>query len=121
VRRTLVAAIAVAMLAIMSMSGIAVAASSSKTVTVTLAGVAFNGKANATAKAKVGDKLKFVWKDGFHNVVSTAVPKGAKKVNSGAPTEERAPLTVALTKKGTYSFMCVPHAALGMKIKVAVS
>ena len=105
------------------MSGIAMAAKTktSKSVTVTLAGVTFNGKANATAKAKVGDKLKFVWKDGFHNVVSSAVPKGAKKVNSGSPTEDRAPLTVALTKKGTYSFFCVPHAALGMKIKVAVS
>jgi plastocyanin len=28
---------------------------------------------------------------------------------------------VSLTKKGTYAFYCAPHAALGMKIKVAVS
>jgi plastocyanin len=102
------------------MTGIA-AAKSSKTITVTLAGVTFNGKPNATAKAKVGDKLKFVWKNGFHNVVSSAVPKGAKKVNSGAPTDKHAPLLVTLTKKGSYSFLCVPHAALGMKIKVTVS
>jgi plastocyanin len=104
----------------MTLTGVA-AAKSTKTITVTLAGVTFNGKANATAKAKVGDKLKFVWKNGFHNVVSSAVPSGAKKTNSGAPTDKHAPLTVALTKKGVYSFLCVPHAALGMKIKVTVS
>ncbi len=113
----------VAILAVISvaMTGIATAKSQGKTVTVTLSGVTFNGKANNTAKAKVGDKLKFVWKNGFHNVVSTALPGGVKKVNSGAATNKHAPLTVALAKKGTYSFECVPHAALGMKIKVTVT
>ena len=120
-RRTLVAAIAVVVLVSMTMVGIASAKSTGKTVTVTLAGVTFNGKANSKAKAEVGDKLKFVWKDGFHNVVSSAVPKGVKKVNSGAPAAKHAPLVVSLTKTGTYSFYCVPHAALGMKIKVTVS
>ena len=120
-RRTLVAAIAVVVLVSMTMAGIASAKSTGKIVTVTLAGVTFNGKANATAKAKVGDKLKFVWKNSFHNVVSSALPKGIKKVNSGAPAAKHAPLMVSLTKKGTYAFYCVPHAALGMKIKVAVS
>jgi plastocyanin len=120
VRRTLVAAIAVIVLASMTMTGVAMA-KSSKTVTITLAGVAFNGKANSTASAKVGDKLKFVWKNGDHNVLSRAVPKGVKKVNSGAVTAKHAPLLVSLTKKGTYAFYCVPHAALGMKIKVTVS
>jgi plastocyanin len=104
----------------MTMTGVAMA-KSSKTITVKLAGVTFNGKANAKAKAKVGDKLKFVWVNGFHNVKTTAVPKGAKATNSGAPTSKHAPLMVSLTKKGAYSFICVPHAALGMKIKVTVS
>jgi plastocyanin len=120
VRRTLVAAIAVVVLASMTMTGVAMA-KASKTITVKLAGVTFNGKPNATAKAKVGDKLKFTWVNGFHNVKSSSVPKGAKATNSGAPTDKHAPLTVSLTKKGTYSFLCVPHAALGMKIKVTVS
>ena len=70
------------------MTGIASAKSAGKTITVNLAGITFNGKANSTAKAKVGDSLKFVWKNGVHNVVSSAVPSGAKKVNSGAPTAE---------------------------------
>jgi plastocyanin len=121
VRRTLVAAIAVVAVASLTITGIASAKPAGKIVTVNLAGITFNGKANNTAKAKVGDKLKFVWKNGFHNVVSSAVPAGVKKVNSGAPKEGHAPLTVALTKKGTYSFYCAPHAALGMKIKVTVS
>jgi plastocyanin len=108
-------------LASLTVAGIASAKSAGKTVTVTLAGITFNGKANNTAKAKVGDKLKFVWKNGAHNVLSSAVPKGVKKVNSGAVTQKRAPLLVSLTKKGTYAFYCVPHAALGMKIKVTVS
>jgi plastocyanin len=121
VRRTLVVAIAVVALASLTMTGIASAKSAGKTITVNLAGITFNGKANNTAKAKVGDSLKFVWKNGVHNVVSSAVPSGAKKVNSGAPTQKHAPLTVALTKKGTYSFYCVPHKALGMTMKVTVS
>jgi plastocyanin len=114
-------AIAVVALASLTMTGIASAKSAGKTITVNLAGITFNGKANNTAKAKVGDKLKFVWKNGAHNVLSSAVPKGIKKVNSGAVTDKRAPLMVSLTKKGTYSFYCQPHAALGMKIKVTVS
>ena len=103
-------------------TGIASAKSAGKTITVNLAGITFNGKANSTAKAKVGDKLKFVWKNGVHNVVSSAVPKGVKKVNSGAADRRSTRRSlVALTKKGTYSFYCVPHKALGMKIKVTVS
>jgi plastocyanin len=121
VRRILVTAIAIMAVVGMTMTGIASAKSQGKTITVTLSGVTFNGKANNTAKAKVGDKLKFVWKDGFHNVKSTATPAGGKKTNSGAPASKHAPLVVALAKKGKYSFECVPHAALGMKIAVTVS
>ena len=86
---------------------------------MTLSGVTFDGKENSSTQAKVGDSLKFVWKDGFHNVVSTGkVPAGAKKTNSGAAKEGHAPLTVKLTKKGTYSFECVPHAALMKAIEL---
>jgi plastocyanin len=121
VRRAIVAALAVVALAGLGMSSVA-AASAKKTITVTLDGVYFNGKANSSTKAKVGDSLKFVWKGGVHNVVSTGtVPGGGKKTNSGAPKAGHAPLTVKLAKKGTYSFECVPHAAVGMKFKAIVS
>ena len=120
-RRTLVAVVAILAVIGTAMTGIAAAKTQGKTVTVTLSGITFNGKANSTAKAKVGDKLKFVWKDGDHNVVSTALPKGVKKVSSGAPKTGHAPFIVTVGKKGTYSFECQPHAALGMKFKAIVS
>jgi plastocyanin len=121
VRRAIVAAVAVLSVASIGMTGVAGASSQGKTITVTLSGITFNGKANSSAKAKVGDKLKFVWKDGVHNVVSTGAVPGGKKTNSGAAKAGHAPLTVSLTKKGTYSFECQPHAALGMKFKAIVS
>jgi plastocyanin len=122
VRRAFIATVAVLTVASVGVTtGVAGAASQGKTITVTLSGITFNGKANSSAKAKVGDKLKFVWKDGVHNVVSTGAVPGGKKTNSGAPKAGHAPLTVSLTKKGTYSFECQPHAALGMKFKAIVS
>ena len=82
-RRTLVTAIAIMAVVGMTMTGIASAKSQGKTIKVTLSGITFNGKANSTAKAKVGDKLQFVWKDGVHNVKSTATPKGGKATRVG--------------------------------------
>jgi plastocyanin len=121
VRKLIATTVAVLAVASVATTGVATAQSQGKTVKITLSGITFNGKANNTAKAKVGDKLDFVWKDGVHNVLSTATPAGGKKTNSGAPKAGHAPLLVSLTKKGTYAFECVPHAALGMKIKVTVS
>jgi plastocyanin len=115
-----VAVLAVLAIASLSLSGVA-SASAKKTITVTLSGITFNGKANSSTKAKVGDSLKFVWKDGVHNVISTGTVPSGKKTNSGAPKASHPALTVKLTKKGTYSFECVPHAALGMKFKAIVS
>jgi plastocyanin len=120
VRKAFVGAIAVLAVAGLMLAGVA-SATSQATKTVTLSGVYFNGKANATLKAKVGDKVTFKWKDGVHNVVSTKLPAGVKKVTSGAPKAAHAPLTVTLKKKGTYKFECQPHAALGMKITITVS
>jgi plastocyanin len=121
VRKAFVTAVAVVAVASVGGTGVAAAQSQGKTIPVTLSGVYFDGHANATAKGKVGDKLVFKWKDGVHNVVSQAIPAGAKKTNSGAPKAGHAPLTVSLTKKGTYNFICQPHEALGMKLKVTVS
>jgi plastocyanin len=119
VRKAFVGAIAVLAVAGLMLAGVA-SATSQATKTVTLSGVYFNGKANAKLAAKVGDKVTFKWKDGVHNVVSTSVPAGAKKINSGAPKAGHAPYTVTLSKKGTYKIECVPHAALGMKITITV-
>jgi plastocyanin len=92
-----------------------------KTFTVTLQEISFDGHANARVAAKQGDALRFVWKTGMHNVVLTKHPTGAPKVNSGAPKTGHAPFTVHLSKKGTWSFICQPHQALGMTLTVKVS
>jgi plastocyanin len=90
------------------------------TITLPATNFKFGAKPDNKLSAKVGDKLKFVWKTGTHNVVSTKVPSGAKKVNSGTPTAKHPPLVVTLAKKGQYTFICAPHVALGMKVTVTV-
>jgi plastocyanin len=91
-----------------------------KVITVALTNFKFGSKSNNTMSAKVGDSLKFVWKQGAHNVIASKVPAGTKKENSGAPASGHAPVTVKLSKKGTYAFFCAPHVALGMKLTVTV-
>jgi plastocyanin len=81
----------------------------------------FGAKKNNALKAKTGDKLTFTWKQGVHNVLSTKSPAGFKKVNTGRPTPKHAPLTVTLSKKGVYTFICAPHVTLGMKVTVTVT
>ena len=87
---------------------------------VTLAGIAFNGKANAKVSFKLGGSLRFVWKDGFHNVLTSKAPAKANKVNSGEPTDDHKPIVFKPTKKGTYVFYCAPHKALGMVLTLTV-
>jgi plastocyanin len=96
------------------------AGTAATTITLAATDFKFGAKSNNKLTAKVGDKLKFVWKAGTHNVVSTKVPQGAKKVNSGTPAAKHAPLVVTLAKKGQYQFICQPHVTLGMKVIVTV-
>ncbi|MEW6582532.1 MAG: plastocyanin/azurin family copper-binding protein [Actinomycetota bacterium] len=84
-----------------------------KTYTVYLTGLVF--KPNKLT-AKAGDKIRFVWKDGLHNVVTTS---GPSKVNSGKPVDTRKPLVVTL-KKGKYRFLCEPHKFAGMVLTATV-
>ena len=46
-------------------------------------GTLFNNKPNVKLTIKLGGSLRFVWKNGFHNVLTQKAPAGAKKVNSG--------------------------------------
>jgi plastocyanin len=87
---------------------------------VSLAGVLFNNKKNDAITIKLGDSLRFTWKNGFHNVLTSKAPAGANKVNSGAPAASHKPITFKPTKKGKYVFYCVPHKALGMVITLTV-
>ena len=111
------AAIAAVPLAAPALAGPSAAA---KTTTWTQSGVLYNGKVNPKLTAHVNDWVKFVWKDGLHNVLTSAQPKGVKKVNTGEAVMTRKPLLVKLWKKGTYVFYCQPHRGLGMKLTVTV-
>jgi plastocyanin len=91
-----------------------------KSITVNLAGVSFSPK---SVKAKVGDKIKFVWKNGSHNAYLKTAPKGVTKPKFGADAvaSSGTKLSKAFAKKGTYLFECKPHASLGMRVSVKVS
>jgi plastocyanin len=91
-----------------------------KPVPVTLSGTLFNNKPNAKLTLKLGGSLRFVWKDGFHNVLTSKAPAGAKKVNSGSPASGHKPIVFKPGKKGTYVFYCQPHKPLGMVLTVTV-
>ncbi len=54
-RKVIATAVAVLAVASVGMTGVAAAQSQGKTIKITLSGITFNGKANNTAKAKVGD------------------------------------------------------------------
>jgi plastocyanin len=87
---------------------------------VSLSGTLFNNKPNAKLTIKLGGSLRFTWKNGFHNVLTSKAPAGANKVNTGAPTPGHKPVTFKPTKKGTYRFYCLPHKALGMVLTLTV-
>jgi plastocyanin len=53
-------------------------------------------------------------------VLTQKAPKGANKVNSGAPAATHKPIAFKPTKKGTYKFYCLPHRALGMVLTLTV-
>jgi plastocyanin len=91
-----------------------------KPVPVTLSGQLFYNKPNVKMTVKLGASLRFVWKDGFHNIVTQKAPAGAKKVNSGDPTSTHKPILFKPTKKGKYIFYCTPHKALGMVMTLTV-
>ena len=60
---------------------------------------------------RVGDVINFNWTGGFHNVSFTSVPTGASAVGSGSPTSTMGVnFSYTVTKSGTYSYQCDPHA-----------
>jgi plastocyanin len=92
-----------------------------KPVPVSLNGVLFNNKANAKVSFKLGGSLRFVWKDGFHNVLTQKAPAKANRVSSGDATDEHKPIVFKPTKKGKYVFYCAPHKSLGMVLTLTVT
>jgi plastocyanin len=74
-----------------------------------------------TVYVKPGNTVKWVWKSGGHNVVPKSIPDGASW--SGHEPLEDAGFEYEHTfeTKGTYEYVCVPHASLGMKGAVEVT
>jgi plastocyanin len=97
------------------------ALAATKPVPVNLAGVLFNNKENPKVTLKLGGSLRFVWKDGFHNVLTSKAPAKANKVNSGNPSDDHKPIVFKPAKKGKYVFYCVPHKSLGMVLTLTVT
>ena len=63
-----------------------------------------------------GDTVKWVnVQEDMHNAVADSVPKGAEFFESPMLEEEGADWSYTFTTKGTYSYHCHPHAAVGMK------
>jgi plastocyanin len=91
-----------------------------KPVPVTLSGELFDNKPNVKVTLKLGGSLRFVWKQGFHNVLTQKAPAKANKVNSGEATDAHKPIVFKPTKKGKYVFYCEPHKALGMVLTLTV-
>jgi plastocyanin len=62
---------------------------------------------------KVGDIVRWVWASGSHTTTSDAIPNGAEEwdapLNIEFPTFEYVP-----TLTGTYAYVCIPHASMGM-------
>lgn len=63
-------------------------------------------------RANVGDTIKFVSTDAFHNAQSIPgmLPEGAEPFES--PLSED--FEYVVTKEGVYGFLCLPHSVMGM-------
>jgi plastocyanin len=84
-----------------------------RTRTVLLTGFVFKP---STLTAKAGDRVRFVWKDGVHNIVTVT---GPTRITAKKPTDHRPPL-VATLKRGKYRLICEPHELVGMVITIRV-
>ena len=92
-----------------------------KPVDVKMGGVYFDGKPNVKRTFKLGGSLRFVWKDGFHNVLTQSAPRKANRINTGDATDKHKPVTFKPAKKGKYVVYCMPHKALGMVLTLTVT
>ena len=94
--------------AVVATAAIAVPAMAA-TKTVKIGDIWFISKAknHGTVKAKVGDRVKWVWAGDFpHNV---AVASGPAKFKS--KTQKKGTFSRKITKAGTYKIICTVHGA----------
>ena len=101
------AAVGVGITALLAPAGYIAAADAASTKTVNLKGVQFSPR---SVSIKKGDKVKFVWAGGTHNLVGPGVKVGAR--SSGSKV-------VTFKNKGTFTFVCQLHNNMTTKVKVS--
>jgi plastocyanin len=65
----------------------------------------------STVNAKVGDTIRWVWKQGTHTTTSLTIPAGALAWNKPIDINHRV-FRYKLTKAGTYKYRCNIHASI---------
>jgi plastocyanin len=106
----LLAALAVASAMAMIPAGAFGGARAASGHTVTLKEIAFHP---ASLSIRRGDSVTWLWRDGGteHNVTSAGFH---------SRTQGRGSYTVKFTRRGTFSYRCTIHVALGMRGKIVV-
>jgi len=67
----------------------------------------------SSVTVSVGDTIRWLWTSGVHTTTSTSVPDGAQTWDSPL-TSEVSQFEYVVTVAGNYSYVCTPHASLGM-------
>jgi plastocyanin len=65
----------------------------------------------STVNAKVGDVIKWVWKQGTHTTTSLTIPSGALAWNKPIDVNHQV-FKYKITKAGTYRYQCNIHASI---------
>ena len=105
-----VAALAAA--GVLALSGVAGAGAKSSTTIKLLAKTFSPDKKSISA----GDKVKFKWIEGKHNIVKSSGPGGA--IDSGVFNTPGVNFTHKFSKEGTYKLICTIHDNMQVKLKV---
>lgn len=92
--------------ALLAPAGYIAAADAASTKTIKLKGVQFSPR---SVSIKKGDKVKFKWAGGTHNLNGPGVNVSPK--SSGSKT-------VTFKKKGSFTFVCTLHANMTTTVKV---
>jgi plastocyanin len=90
---------------------------SAAAATVDLTGASF---APGSVTIKVGQKVRWVWRSGMHNVVSGKSCSPDGKFSSGNLQTAPATFEHTFDAPGTYDYYCDPHCGMGMVGKVVV-
>lgn len=74
-----------------------------------------------TVYVKPGGTVKWVWKSGGHNVSPESTPSGASWKGHEPIEDSGFEYEHTFETKGTYEYVCTPHASLGMTGAVEVT